>query len=291
MQRNVERRRSRWRRAWPSLGLSAVLLALPLAAPMAEEDSSYAGRAKATIIQLLAGREFKAESGCDRSEPCASLLTRLRDGEFEVVEPAETSDRPDMPSYLKARRRCPRLDLAHVKAAHRIFTATRNFAIYRLDPPRLAKGGDEVLIFRAQHYVMLEGRGSAVEDGDEPVAFWPGNFVGFGYPSCRFLSIALAEDGDRFAKHNALEETDYASELLKFGDRYFVLNVDPIAGPHQARETWWYALQLWDLGPHADADRRKQRRVYTFGYKPVAAAGDENASPLGISRGGPPPRG
>jgi hypothetical protein len=285
MHGGVDRRNAGSHRAWLSLGLVVGLLALPPAPAMADE-AAYGSRAKDTIMQLVAGREFKAESGCDRSEPCASLLARLRTGDFDVVEPAERSDRPDMPSYLKARKRCPRLDLAHVVAAHRRFTATRNFAIYRLDlPPRPAKGGEEVLIFRAQHYVMLEGKGLAAEDGDESVAFWPGNFVAIGVPSCRFLSIALAEDGDRFAKHNAVDDTDYASELLKLGDRYFVLNLDPIAGPHQAKETWWYALQLWDLGTHGDADRRKQRHLYSFGYKPTATSLGDDAAPLGLGRG------
>jgi hypothetical protein len=281
----IDRRNAGWRRARLSLGLAVGLLASPLAPAVADEAPAYGSRAKATIMQLVAGREFKAESGCDRSEPCASLLARLRTGDFAVVEPAERSDRPDMPSYLKARKRCPKLDLARVVAAHRTFTATRSFAIYRLDLPRPAKGSDEVLIFRAQHYVMLEGKGPAAEDGDESVAFWPGNFVAFGVPSCRFLSIALAEDGDRFAKHNALDDTDYASELLKLGDRYFVVNLDPIAGPHQAKETWWYALQLWDLGTHADADRRKQRHVYSFGYKPTATSLGDGAAPFGLDRG------
>jgi hypothetical protein len=276
-----ERRRTCWRLAWVGLALSVGLLAPPLGAAMADDAPGYADRAKATVVQLLSGREFKEESGCDRSEPCASLLARLRSGDFAVVEPTERSERPDLPSYLSARKHCPMLDLARVVAAHRTFTATRNFAIYRLDLPRPARGGDEVLIFRAQHYVMRDGTGRGAGDGDEPVAFWPGNFVAFGLPSCRFLSIALAEDGDRFAKHNAVDEADYASELLKIGDRYFVINLDPIAGPRQPKETWWYALQLWDLGSHADADRRKQRHVYSFGYKPTVAPSGSEEAPIG----------
>jgi hypothetical protein len=267
------------------LAFSVWLLALPLGTATADDAPAYGARAKATIVQLLSGREFKEESGCDRSEPCASLLARLRRGDFAVVEPTERSERPDMPSYLSARKHCPKLDLAHVVAAHRTFTATRDFAIYRLDLPRATRGGDEVLIFRAQHYVMRDGK-RASGDGDEPVAFWPGNFVAFGLPSCRFLSIALAEDGDRFAKHNAIDEADYASELLKIGDRYFVINLDPIAGPRQPKETWWYALQLWDLGSHADADRRKQRHVYSFGYKPAAAPTGSDEPPVGQGRDG-----
>jgi hypothetical protein len=277
-------RRTCWRPAWLGLALSVGLLALPLDAATADDAPAYADRAKATIVQLLSGREFREESGCDRSEPCASLLARLGRGDFAVVEPTERSERPDMPSYLSARKHCPKLDLARVVAAHRTFTATRNFAIYRLDLPRPARGGDEVLIFRAQHYVMRDGN-HAPEDGDERVAFWPGNFVAFGLPSCRFLSIALAEDGNRFAKHNAIDETDYVSELLKIGDRYFVINLDPIAGPRQPKETWWYALQLWDLGSQADADRRKQRHVYSFGYKPAAPTGSDEA-PIGQGRDG-----
>jgi hypothetical protein len=275
-----------WLRAWLGLGLGVGVLALPFGATAADDASAYADRAKVTIMQLLSGREFREESGCDRSEPCASLLARLRSGEFAVVEPTERSDRPDMPSYLGARKRCPKLDLAHVVAAHRSFTATRNFAIYRLDLPRPARSGEEVLVFRAQHYVMRDGKGRAPGEGEESVAFWPGNFIAFGIPSCRFLSIALAEDGDRFAKHNAIDEADYASELLKFGDRYFVINLDPIAGPRQPKESWWYALQLWDLGSHADADRRKQRHVYSFGYKPIAAPTGPDEAPVGQGRDG-----
>jgi hypothetical protein len=270
-----------WRPGWLRLALSIGLLAPPLGAALADDAPAYADRAKATIVQLLSGREFKEETGCDRAEPCASLLAGLRRGDFAVLEPTERSERPDMPSYLSARKHCPKLDLARVVAAHRTFTATRNFAIYRLDLPRPTRGSDEVLIFRAQHYVMRDGERRGAEDGDEAVAFWPGNFVAFGLPSCRFLSVALAEDGDRFAKHNAIDEADYASELLKIGDRYFVINLDPIAGPRQPKETWWYALQLWDLGSRADADRRKQRHVYSFGYKPTAVPLGPDDAPVG----------
>jgi len=184
-----------------------------------------------------------------------------------VVEPIEHSNRLDMPRYLALRQRCPWLDLARVKTAHRTYTATRNFAIYSLEAPRAS--GEEIVVFRAQHYVDLDGRRSGATAG-APTAPWPGAYTAIELPHCRMLSTALAEDGDHFARHNKVEDADHASELLKIGDHYFVLNLVPIAGIKQPKETWWYALELWDLGPRADADLHHQRHVYSYGAKPAA---------------------
>jgi hypothetical protein len=254
----------RLRRAFA--GAVLALAAFCADASAADEDGpSYGERAKAVILDLIAGRVFKPENGCDRPASCVPMLAALRAGKFVVVEPQEHSDRADMPSYLALRRRCPSLDLAHVKAQRRLYTATRNFAMYALDVPR-AHAGEEVVIFRAQHFIAAEGRAR----GNEPTAPWPGAFTAISLPSCRMLSTALAEDGDRFARHNKVEDADHASELLKIGDHYVVLNLVPIAGERQPKESWWYDLEIWDLGARADADFHHERRVYSFSYKPAA---------------------
>lgn len=246
------------------LALAAAVLAFAVRgvghAAAAEDTPSYGERAKATIMQLVAGRAFKVEHGCDRPSPCGPMLTALHTGKFAVVEPREHGDHADLPTYLAFRRHCPSLDLAHVKEAHRTYTATRHFAIYYLD----VSAGQQIVVFRAQHFVAAEGK----PRGNEPIAPWPGAYTAISLPSCRVLSTALAEDGDRFAQHNKVDDTDHASELLKIDDHYVVLNLVPIAGPDQPKESWWYNLELWDLGPRADADLRHQRRVYSFSYKP-----------------------
>ncbi len=251
------------------LVLSALLFARPAVA--AEDPSSYAERAKAIIGHLLEGHDFKPEAGCDEASACAALLTQLRSGAFEVIAPDERSERADMPTYLKVRRTCRGLDLAHITAAHQISTATRNFALYRLDVTRPGRKGEAIFVFRAQHYVATGGRRAGEDEADEPRVVWPGAFVAFGFPSCRTLSNAISTEGNWFAKHNVVDEDDHASELLKLGDRFFVLNLEPIAGPAQPKETWWYALELWDWGAHADADLRKRRHIYSFSYRPTAA--------------------
>ena len=250
--------RGRMRLAVAAAFLALAARGIALAAA-AEDAPSYGERAKAIIMQLVSGRAFKPERGCDRPSPCGAMLAALRSGKFAVVEPSEHADRADLPSYLAFRKRCPSLDLAHVKESHRTYTATRNFAIYSLDAP-----GGEIVVFRAQHFVAAEGK----PRGNEPTAPWPGAYTAISLPSCRVLSTALAEDGDRFARHNKIDDADHASELLKIDDHYVVLNLVPIAGAAQPRESWWYNLELWDLGPRADADLRHQRRVYSFSYKP-----------------------
>jgi hypothetical protein len=247
------------------LAAAVAILALALGArPSAAADDlpSYGERAKTAILQLVAGHAFRPERGCDHPSPCGPMLAALRAGKFVVVEPREHADRADLPGYLAFRRRCPSLDLAHVKESHRTYTATRNFAIYYLDAPGGAS--EQIVIFRAQHFVALEGK----PRGNEPTAPWPGAYTSISLPGCRVLSTALAEDGDRFARHNKIDDADHASELLKMDNRYVVLNLVPIAGAAQPKESWWYDLELWDLGPRADADLRKQRRVYSFSYKP-----------------------
>lgn len=266
-----ERRRQRWRLC---TALAAALTGVPLAASVAGEAPSYAEHAKTVILRLLADRDFTPEAGCAPASFCAGLPARLRAGDFAVVEPVERSERPDMPIYLSARKRCPGLDPARITVAHHVFAATRSFAAYRLDLPR--RGGDETLIFRAKHYVQLAASGAVAATADGSATLLPGTFIAMSLRGCRLLAAARAEDGDWFAKHNLVAEDDHASELLLLDGRYVVLNLAPIAAPGLPKPSWWYALELWDLGAHADSDRRGQRHVYSFGYKPAHL-------PLGIS--------
>lgn len=277
MERPSEYRDPRQRRWRLRVAIAAALVAAPLAGSEADEAPSYAERTKTVILGLLSGRDFAPEAGCEPAAPCMALLARLRAGDFAVVEPVERSDRPDMPSYLRTRKQCPRLDPARITAGHRVFAATRNFAAYRLDAPQRGRRGDEILVFRAQHYILLDGRRGAAASADGPETLLPGTFMAVSVPSCRLLAAARAEDGDWFAKHNVVEDGDHASELLRVDGRYVVLNLAPIAAPRQPKPNWWYMLELWDLGARADADLRQQRRVYSFGYKPAAL-------PLGVSR-------
>lgn len=257
-------------RTWLALALSAVLLAAPAAAAT-DDSAAYAERVKAVIAHLLERRDFKPEAGCDDASVCADLMARLRAGAFEVIAPEERSERADMPTYLKVRRTCRGLDLTHIVAAHRRSTATRNFALYRLDVARPGRKGEQVLVFRAQHYVATDGQRAGNDEADEPRVVSPGAFIAFGFPSCRMLANAVSTEGDWFAKHNMIDDDDHVSELLRLGDHFFILNLEPIAGPAQARDTWWYALELWDWGARADADLRKRRHIYSFSYRPAEA--------------------
>lgn len=267
-----------WRRRCPAkLALALSLALLPPLAIARAEEPSYAERAKATILELLAGRAFKAESGCERGEACTALLARLQAGDFAVIEPVQSSDRPDMPIYLAARKKCAGIDPVRIVLSHHTFRATRDFAIYRLDAPRWPRVGESVLVFRAGDYLMTGEVGRAAVDGEAPMLL-PGSFAAFGLRSCRFLATAPAEDGEHFARHNDIAAGDHASELIKLGERYLVLNLVPIAGPRQPKTTWWYSLGLWDLGLAAP-DLRRERHVYTFGYKPASGGDFSDAGP------------
>jgi hypothetical protein len=204
----------------------------------------------------------------DKLKLCAAIITRLRSGAFSVIEPIEQSDSANMPSYRRIRNKCSRLDPLHLKAAHHINVATRNFAMYKLDVPKAYTRGDEILVFRGQHYVVADD--GPIAKGPDARVVWPGQFVAVGLPSCRQFSNATAQEGDRLAKHNIVGPNDYLSELVKIGDRYYVLNLDPVAGPNQPKVMWWYDLELWDWGTHADADLRHARHVYGFSYRPVS---------------------
>ena len=245
-----------------SLALLAVVptVITPLVAAKADETLSYGERAKTIILKLVQGRSFAPTQGCEDAAPCNELLARLHAADFSVVAPAELSDRLDMPDYARVRKHCPGLDPLHITFAHRVYAPTHGFAVYRLDLPSTRKSADEILIFRAQHYVPVGG----TAEFEEKTPLTPGTFVSIGLRGCRLLSTARAEDGDWLAKHNAIGDSDHASELLTFGGRYVVLNLAPIAAPRQPKANWSYALELWDLGPGADADRRKRRRVYSF---------------------------
>ncbi|HZB93078.1 MAG TPA: hypothetical protein VE397_16655 [Stellaceae bacterium] len=271
MRRLVRLGRTRCSGLW--LSLAAALLIAPLASAKADVAPDYAARAKTTIAALIKGRDFAPEDGCGDREACSALLAKLRAGDFAVIAPVERSQRPDLPSYLSARKRCPGLDPLRITVAHRVYAATRGFASYRVDLTGKGTRKEEILVFRAEHYV-LEDRNPASGGGGGGPTLMPGTFVAVALRGCRLLSTARAEDGDWLAKHNAIGDSDHASELLHVGESYYVLNLAPIAGPEQPKASWWYTLELWDLGPHLDADRRHQRRVYSFGYKPGAAPAD-----------------
>jgi hypothetical protein len=266
------------RRLRLALAAALALSAAPLAAARADGAPSYASRAKSVIIRLLADRDFKSEAGCNDQAACVALLARLKAGGFTVVAPAERSDRPDLPSYLRLRQLCPRLDPARVSVAHHTFAATRNFAAYDLDLPPRGRRSPAVVVFRAQHYVARDGDRRFTTASDAPAVLLPGAFVAIDLATCRFLATAPAEDGDWFAKHNLVGEHDHASELLRLDGRYVVLNITPVAAPRQPRAGWWYTLELWDFGPHGDAGLRHQPRLYSFGYKPAAPATPAAAS-------------
>jgi hypothetical protein len=251
-------------RAWLAFAAAVILTAAPSA--RAEEAGGYAARAKATIAALLQNRSFTPQAGCDDAAACRALLARLAALDFTVVEPAARSERLDLPDYARLRKRCPALDPMHITSAHRLYAPTRGFAVYHLDLPGTRQAPEEVLVFRAQHYVPVAGRA-----GDDQTPLTPGTFVSVSLRGCRLLSTARAEDGDWLAKHNAIGDSDHASELLELGGRYVVLNLAPVAGPREPKASWSYMLELWDLGPRADADRRKQRRVYSFISAPPTA--------------------
>jgi len=247
-----------------ALLLAAALLATRLHAAHAEDLQSYGASAKATIVKLLDNKTFTLERGCEEAAPCRELLARLRAGDFVVVEPADRSEaaKPALADYVLLRRRCPGLDPLRITVAHRTYAATRGFAVYHVALPGSQKREKEVLLFRAQHFVQ-QGAASS----DEATVLTPGIFISIDPRACRVLSSARAEDGDWLARHNAIGGQDHASELVRLGDRYLVLNLAPIAGPSEARASWSYTLELWDLGPQLDADLRMSRREYLFSYR------------------------
>jgi hypothetical protein len=260
---------------WLAL-LAAMLVAIASDRATAQEawagEPSHAAHVKAVLQRIIGGREFKPGAGCSdnlqKLEVCAAMIARLRSGNFTVFEPMEQSDHADMPSYRRIRKKCSKLDPLHLRASHHITVATRDFAMYQLDVPKQLTGGDEILVFRGMRYLIADD--GPVEKGPDARVIWPGQFVAIGFPSCRQFSNATAQEGDHLAKHNIVGADDYLTELVKIGDHYFVLNLDPVAGPNQPRVLWWYDLELWDWGPRADADLRHARRVYSFSYRPVS---------------------
>jgi uncharacterized protein YecT (DUF1311 family) len=245
-----------------------------------EPATSYVDRVKSTLLHLLQGRDFEPSVGCRSNVPkedpqlCASLMAKLRAGDFDVLVPDERSTKPDMPSYRRARKKCRKLDFVHIETHAGAMTtpalATRNFGIYKLDIANDRSHGDEVLVFRAQHYVMGIGDEVVRDDNGDPIPAWPGRFVAFALPSCRTLSIAIADEGDWGNAGVDVRPGEWLSELLKIGQEYFVINIVPIAGSKEERSQWYYNLELWNWGAHADADARHQRHLYAFVYKPAA---------------------
>src|SRR5260221_5354818 len=160
----------------------------------------------------MAGRDFKPGAGCDKIELCTLLITQLRAGDLSVIEPIERSERPDMPSYRRIRQKCAKVDPLHLRAARHINVATRNFAMYRLDVPKQLTGGDEILVFRGEHYGPMDRPGGASRE--EP-AVWPGMFVAVRVPSCRQVSNATAHESDPLARPHSLKQDEYLNGLVQ----------------------------------------------------------------------------
>src|SRR5258708_30232735 len=154
---------------WLTVGFGLAWQGAPAAA-RAQDTVGYSDGVKAVLARVMAGRDFKPGAGCDKIELCTLLITQLRAGDLSVIEPIERSERPDMPSYRRIRQKCAKVDPLHLRAARHINVATRNFAMYRLDAPKQLTGGDEILVFRGEHYRPLARPGGA---SPERPALWP----------------------------------------------------------------------------------------------------------------------
>jgi hypothetical protein len=260
--------RTTGRRRWVGAVAAAAALTLSLVPAQAEDAHSYADHVKAVLARILGRRDFKPEAGCDEPRACETLLQRLRGGTFRVIEPNERSDAPDMPSYLRLRQKCRELDLAHMGVASHRLTATRNFAIYRLELAAPQARRHEILVFRAQHYVKAADPRVPGDGPEDETSVWPGTFVAIDVPRCRVLANAIAEEGDRFAKHIPVNEDEHLSEIVQIDDGFFVLNLAPIIAGREPEEAWWYKLELAEWGGFRDTDPHKRRPTYAFTYKP-----------------------
>jgi hypothetical protein len=241
-------------------------------AARAEEGDAYAQRASEILAHLLEHRDFKPEPECAPVTSCEGLLARLRTGAFRVLAPSEQSDSPDLPSYLRLRRKCRSFDLVHIGVARHRLTATRNFATYKLAPESAGRLG-EVMIFRAEHYIGVDAQGRGVE---AQTATWPGAFVAVAVTRCRVLATDTIEEADRFAKHNPVAADEHLSELLMIDGRLFVINLVPVIAGHEPKRAWWYKLSLSEWGTLATVDRQRHRPHYEFSYRPATLSEEED---------------
>jgi len=249
-------------------------------AARAEEGTAYAQHASEVLAHLLENRDFKPEPECAPLAYCETLLTRLRAGAFRVLAPSELSDSPDLPSYLRLRRKCRSFDLVHIGVARHRLTATRNFATYTLGPEGSGRPGD-VLIFRAEHFIPADAQGRAAEA--QP-ATWPGAFVAIAVKRCRVLVTDTIEEADRYAKHNPVAADEHLSELLMIDGRLFVINLVPIIAGHEPKRAWWYKLSLSEWGALTTFDPQHHRPRYEFSYRPATLSEEEEGQAVARGR-------
>ncbi|HEV2546939.1 MAG TPA: hypothetical protein VGU20_06355 [Stellaceae bacterium] len=253
------------------LALVAGLCLCLAPAARADESEAYAKRASEILDHLLDERDFKPEPECAPLAECERLLARLRAGVFRVLAPSEQSQSPDLPSYLRLRRKCRSLDLVHIGTARHRLTATRNFATYKLAPETAGRLG-EVMIFRAEHFIAADMQGQAAEA--QPAA-WPGAFVAVSVPRCRVLATDTIEEANRYAKHNPVAADEHLSELLLIDGRLFVINLVPVIAGHEPKRAWWYKLSLSEWGTLATFDRQRHRPHCEFSYRPTTLSEQE----------------
>jgi hypothetical protein len=253
------------------LALVAGLWLCLAPAARADDGEAYAKRAGEILARLLEQRDFKPEPECAPIAYCENLLARLRAGAFRVLAPSEQSDAPDLPSYLRLRRKCRNFDLVHIGVARHRLTATRNFATYKLGPETAGRLG-EVMIFRAEHYIPAGAQG---RDAEAPAATWPGAFVAVAVTRCRVLATDTIEEADRYAKHNPVAPDEHLSELLMIDGRLFVINLVPVIAGHEPKRAWWYKLSLSEWSTLGSFDRQRHRQHYEFSYRPPTLSEEE----------------
>lgn len=194
----------------------------------AVDQAAYAAKARLVLANLLANRQFKPFrlSPPDVQDQGMLLLQKLRSSDYEIVAPFEWSTgRPDLPTYMAARKRCTEYDFEFIRVGRgQLLRATENFGLYEISARGTGGNAERLLVYRAERYVPHWadwGRHRVRRDNEEMI--WGGNFFIFTADGC---IVSEPESFHRQVDGMARERN--FSEIVKINHEYFIVNVWPV---------------------------------------------------------------
>lgn len=200
----------------------------PVNDPAFEVDrAAYAAKARQVLVNLLANREFKPFrlSPPENQAQGVLLLQKLRSSDYEIVAPFEWSTgRPDLPTYMAARKRCTAYDFEFIRVGRgQLLRATENFGMYEVSAGGAGSDAERLLVYRAERYVPHwdDWDRHRVRRDDEQM-IWGGNFFIFPADGC-----IVPEPESFYRQVDNMVRTKYFSEIVKINGKYFIVNLRP----------------------------------------------------------------
>lgn len=193
----------------------------------AVDRAAYAATARQVLANLLANREFKPFrlSPPENQKQGMELLQILRASDYEIVAPFEWSGtRPDLPTYMAARKRCAAYDFEFIRVGRgQLLRATENFGLYEVSAPNTGGSAERLFVYRAERDVPhWDDWGRHRVQRDDEQMLWGGNFFIFPADGC-----IVPESESFYRQVDNMARSKYFTEIVNVNGKYFMVNMRP----------------------------------------------------------------